>query len=307
MAQMLSITEIRYLQYLVQYSLNLRFCIPFLVFQGTKQSRICISINQIPACLLWFTIIQLKMATSLSSSSYTAPHHLVKSIFCWRLRGFCSHHHLDRQVSSAGEAVEHGLSRTSQSCAMRKKGVTTHTNRKHCLYPYAVQSCWLLLTELLLIPLQICTATYSTGKIVERNLPCCLLAYHSFPFSWISGSDSHMIHLCSATSCFSLKRRQSVWLLQLPSPDLPLVLHTCASSSHLEHAHAPIQTHSNYQKFWRVIAFSPNVESCTVDWKKTTFITTGLASMGWGAELLPSTGNNLDASKRPGIKGLFFF
>lgn len=29
--------------------------------------------------------------------------------------------------------------------------------------------------------------------------------------------------------------------------------------------------------------------------------------MGWGGELLPSTGNNLDTSKRPGIKGLFFF
>jgi len=26
-----------------------------------------------------------------------------------------------------------------------------------------------------------------------------------------------------------------------------------------------------------------------------------------GGELLPSTGNNLDTSKRPGIKGLFFF
>lgn len=26
-----------------------------------------------------------------------------------------------------------------------------------------------------------------------------------------------------------------------------------------------------------------------------------------GGELLPSTGNNLDANKRPGIKGLFFF
>lgn len=76
---------------------------------------------------------------SLSSSSYTAPHHLVKSIFCLRLRGFCSYHHLDRQVSSAGEAMEHGLSGTLQSRAMRRKGVTTHTNRKHCLYPYAAQ------------------------------------------------------------------------------------------------------------------------------------------------------------------------
>lgn len=79
------------------------------------------------------------MATSLSSSSYTLPYHLVKSIFCLRLRGFCSHHHLGRQVSSAGEAMEHGSSRTSQSCAMRRKGVTTHANSKHHLYPYAVQ------------------------------------------------------------------------------------------------------------------------------------------------------------------------
>lgn len=49
-----------------------------------------------------------------------------------------------------------------------------------------------------------------------------------------------------------------------------------------------------------------------VQWteKNPTFITTGLASMGWGgvgSELLPSTGNNLDANKRPGIKGLFLF
>lgn len=29
--------------------------------------------------------------------------------------------------------------------------------------------------------------------------------------------------------------------------------------------------------------------------------------MGWGGELLPSTGNNLNANKRPGIKGLFRF
>lgn len=79
------------------------------------------------------------MATSLSSSSYTAPYHLVKSIFCLRLRGFCSHHHLDRQVSSGGEAMEHGLSRTLQSRATRRKGVTTRANRKHQLYPYAVQ------------------------------------------------------------------------------------------------------------------------------------------------------------------------
>lgn len=28
---------------------------------------------------------------------------LFKSIFCLTLRGFCSHHHLDRQVSSAEE------------------------------------------------------------------------------------------------------------------------------------------------------------------------------------------------------------
>lgn len=65
--------------------------------------------------------------------------------------------------------------------------------------------------------------------------------------------------------------------------------------------------HTATTRNFEVIAFSPNVESCTVNWKKTTFITTGLASMGWGGELLPSTGNNLDISKRPGIKGPFFF
>lgn len=35
--------------------------------------------------------------------------------------------------------MEHGLSRTIQSCATRRKGVTTHVNRKYHLYPYTVQ------------------------------------------------------------------------------------------------------------------------------------------------------------------------
>lgn len=86
--------------------------------------------------------------------------------------------------------------------------VTTHTTGSTVSTPTLFRSRWLLLTELLITPLQICTAMYSTGKIVERSLPCYLLAYHSFPFSWISGSDSHMIHLCSAMSCFPLKRRR---------------------------------------------------------------------------------------------------
>lgn len=146
---------------------------------------------------------------SLSSSSYTAPHHLVKSIFCLRLRGFCSYHHLDRQVSSAGEAMEHGLSGTLQSRAMRRKGVTTHTNRKHCLYPYAAQKPLIVAHR---------TITYSITDLHsnlqyrkdwgEKKLPCCLLAYHLFPFSWISGSASHMTHLCSVMSCSPLKRRR---------------------------------------------------------------------------------------------------
>lgn len=35
--------------------------------------------------------------------------------------------------------MEHGLSRTIQSRAMRRKGVTTHVNRKYRLYPYTAQ------------------------------------------------------------------------------------------------------------------------------------------------------------------------
>lgn len=55
----------------------------------------------------------------------------------------------DRQVNSAGEVMEHGLSRTIQSCAMRRKGVTTPVNRKYRLYPYTVQKL-LIFTDLTL-------------------------------------------------------------------------------------------------------------------------------------------------------------
>lgn len=187
------------------------------------------------------------MATSLSSSSYTAPQYLVKSIFYLRIRGFCSHHHLDRQVSSAGEAMEHGPSRTLQSHAMRRKGVTTHQQEAPSLplcCSEATDCC-----SLNYYLLHYRSAQQLIGKIVERNFPCCLLAYHSFPFSGVSGSDSHMTHLLSAASRFPQEGTQNVWLLQLPSPGLPLVLLTCTSSSHLEQVYTPIQTHSNYQKF----------------------------------------------------------
>lgn len=120
--------------------------------------------------------------------------------------------------------------------------------------------------------------------------------------------DSHMIHLCFDRLCFPLQRGHKMFgcsschHLTCLSP-----LPTCASSSHLEHAHAPTQMHSSYQKYWRVIAFSPNVESCTVNWKKPYIHYNRISEHGVGGELLPSTGNNLNANKRPGIKGLFFF
>lgn len=188
---------------------------------------------------------------SLSSSSYTAPHHLVKSIFCLRLRGFCSYHHLDRQVSSAGEAMEHGLSGTLQSRAMRRKGVTTHTNRKHCLYPYAAQKPLIVAHR---------TITYSITDLhsnlqYRKNwrkktalLPPGLPLVSFFMDFWFSQPHDTSV-LCDVMFPSEEKETRNVWLLQLPSPDLPLGLPTCASSSHLEHAHAPIQTHSNYQKF----------------------------------------------------------
>lgn len=138
MAQVLSITEIRYLQYLLQYSLNLKVLYPLPCIPGYKAIS---NSHQYKSNSCLFAMIQkiwLKMATSLSSSPYTAPQHLVKSIFCLRLRSFCSHHHLTRQVSSAGEVMEHGLSRTIQSCAMRRKGVTTCQQEVPSL-PYTVQ------------------------------------------------------------------------------------------------------------------------------------------------------------------------
>lgn len=70
------------------------------------------------------------------------------------------------------------------------------------------------------------------------------------------------------------------------------------------------RAHTNTQQLPEVLKSYRFFTQCWImysELKKTTFITTGLASMGSGGELLPSTGNNLDTSKRPGIKGLFFF
>lgn len=77
------------------------------------------------------------MATSLTSSSYSPPI-LVKSIFC-KVKKLLIPPPSDRQVNSAGEVMEHGLSRTIQSRAMRRKGVTTRVSRKYRLYPCTVQ------------------------------------------------------------------------------------------------------------------------------------------------------------------------
>lgn len=187
------------------------------------------------------------MAASLSPGSHTAPDHLVTSIFCSTLRGFCCHCHLDRQGELCSRvAAEHGLSRIlSQGCEMRKESPLTPI-RSTDSTPVLFRSCCWLLTELLLPPAHICRATNSTGKMAEINLSCCLLAFYAFFFSFrkISGSDKYICAL--QCHVFLYKDKGNVWLLQLPSPDLPLALPTCASSLHQEHAHAPIQTHSNY-------------------------------------------------------------
>lgn len=172
------------------------------------------------------------------------------------------------------------------------------------------RSFWLLLTELLLTPLQIGTATYSTGKTAERNLPCCLLACRSFPFSWLSGSASHMIYLCSATSCFLLKRRHKMFGCSSSHHLTCLSSSPPASSLHTRSMHTrPYKHTATTRSFEELSLFHPRLNHVQWTEKKPTFITTGLASMGGGCvcELLPSTGNNLDASKRPGIKGLLFF
>lgn len=193
----------------MQGSLNLSFCPPFLVIQGTKLSQIWVSRTHTPACLLWITTVWLKGATSLSSSSHTAPNHLVTSIFCSTLRGFCSHCHLDRQgeLCKRRETTEHVLSRTlSQGCEMRKESLLTPPSSTDSI-PVLFRSCWWLLTDLLLPPVKIYRATYSTGKIAKINFSCCLML--SMLFFWRGGRflvQTNTIHLCSAMSCFPLQR-----------------------------------------------------------------------------------------------------
>lgn len=219
----------------MQGSLNLSFCPPFLVIQGTKLSQIWVSRTHTPACLLWITTVWLKGATSLSSSSHTAPNHLVTSIFCSTLRGFCSHCHLDRQgeLCKRRETTEHVLSRTlSQGCEMRKESLLTPPSSTDSI-PVLFRSCWWLLTDLLLPPVKIYRATYSTGKIAKINVSCCLMLSMLF---FGGGEDFwfRQIRYICALQChvFLCKEEGNIWLLQLPSPDLPLALPTCASSLH---------------------------------------------------------------------------
>lgn len=192
----------------------------------------------------------------------------------------------ERQVNSAVEVMEHGLlSRIIQSRAMRRKGVTTHVNRKYRLYPYSVQK---LLISAHLITDYTITVLHSNfqyredcGEKFALLPPGLPLVSFSMAFWFRQPHDTSVLWQIKFPS---LEETQNVWLLQLPSPDLPLVLPTCASYSHLEHAHAPTQMHSSYQKFWRVIAFSPNVESCTVNWKKPYIHYNRISEhgVGWG-------------------------
>lgn len=157
------------------------------------------------------------MAASLSPGSHTAPDHLVTSIFCSTLRGFCCHCHLDRQGELCSRvAAEHGLSRIlSQGCEMRKESPLTPI-RSTDSTPVLFRSCCWLLTELLLPPAHICRATNSTGKMAEINLSCCLLAFYAFFFFFLEDFWFRQIHLCSAMSCFPLQRQRK--RLAAPAP-----------------------------------------------------------------------------------------
>lgn len=191
---------------------------------------------------------------------------------------------------------------------MRKESLLTPPSSTDSI-PVLFRSCWWLLTDLLLPPVQICRATYSTGKIVKINFSCCLMLSTLF-FFWgggeISGSDKYDTFVLCNVMFSSAKRKETFGCSSSHHPTCLLPTQP-AHPLYTKSMHTRPYKHTATTRNFEVIAFSPNVESCTVNWKKTTFITTGLASMGWGGELLPSTGNNLDTSKRPGIKGPFFF
>lgn len=137
MAQVLSIAKIRYMQYLLQYSLNLLYPLPCVPGYKAISNSCQYKSN---SCLLamihknivengHFLIIQFLHSPSSPCLKYFLP----------KVKKLLFPPPSDRQVNSAGEVMEHGLSRTIQSCAMRRKAVTTHVNRKYRLYPYTVQ------------------------------------------------------------------------------------------------------------------------------------------------------------------------
>lgn len=115
--------------------------------------------------------------------------------------------------------MEHGLSRTIQSCAMRRKRVTTHVNRKYHLYPYTVQKLFLFAHLTIDYSITVLHSNLQYRGLWREICPAAFLDYHSFHFPWLSGSDSHMIHLCSDRSCFPLQRRHKMF--------------GCSSSHHL--------------------------------------------------------------------------
>lgn len=116
-----------------------------------------------------------------------------------------------------------------------------------------------------------------------------------------------MIYLCSAMSCFSLKRRRHKMFGCCSSHHL-----TCLLSSPPAH---PLHTWSMHtrphtQQLPEVLKSYRFFTQCWITYselKKTYIHYDRISEHGVGGELLPSTGNSLDTSKRPGIKGLFFF
>lgn len=117
-----------------------------------------------------------------------------------------------------------------------------------------------------------------------------------------------MIYLCSAMSCFPLKRRRHKMFGCSSSHHL-----TCLLSSPPAH---PLHTWSMHTRPHKHTATTRSFEELSlfhsmlnhVQWTEENYIHYDrISEHGVGGELLPSTGNNLDTSKRPGIKGLFFF
>lgn len=206
------------------------------------------------------------MAASLSPGSHTAPDHLVTSIFCSTLRGFCCHCHLDRQGELCSRvAAEHGLSRIlSQGCEMRKESPLTPI-RSTDSTPVLFRSCCWLLTELLLPPAHICRATNSTGKMAEINLSCCLLAFYAF-FFFLFGRflvQTNTFVLCNVM--FSSTKTKETFGCSSSHHQTCLLPSQPAHPLYTKSMHTRPYKHTATTRNFEVIAFSPNVESCTVN------------------------------------------